>query len=51
MFKSTVAIAASALMISCANAQDIALPAPSMTTEMTLGDATCASHSIVCCVS
>ena len=45
MFKSTFAIAASALMISCANAQDITLPAPSMTTEMTLGDALSHRHS------
>ena len=45
MIKSTFAIVASALMISCANAQDIPLPAPSLTTEMTLGDALSQRHS------
>lgn len=45
MFKSTFAIVASALMISCANAQDISLPAPSLTSEMTLADALNQRHS------
>ncbi|MGM9710080.1 MAG: SagB/ThcOx family dehydrogenase [Prevotella sp.] len=45
MFKSTFAIVASVLMISCANAQDISLPAPSLTSEMTLADALNLRHS------